>query len=266
MARLWIVIAFLACLVSCKKEDALVGDFNLKSCLSAYLKFGDPYRAGTMNTVVIPDAAVISFEYAGGRITRVNAGYFVMVAGTNFDNLGVSSKGYDLITYKGNNVEVMSTPKTITLFKDDSTKSTVYTYDGEGRLAAIVKRNGERSNFVYAADSAVEKDVSGTTLRTFFFTNGNLTKIVELMVGYWGNIYGKKEILLEGYDNRKNPLKGKHYICGAFYRAFSVNNFTSWTENTYSYDNGCYTLNGRYNSKIEITYDSNNRPLLGEYL
>ena len=81
-----------------------------------------------------------------------------------------------------------------------------------------------------------------------------------------GQLIGKREIHFEDYDTNPNPLEGKFYIIGAFYRAFSKNNFTKYTIKYYlSFDGATLELFEFHTYSIPLTYDNFGYPLIGQY-
>lgn len=78
-------------------------------------------------------------------------------------------------------------------------------------------------------------------------------------------IISKVEFIYSDYDQSINLLKGFYYIHGAFYNAFSINNYKKREVNTYSCSNNQYTQISSSIVSINYSIDSNNIPDLFEY-
>ena len=100
--------------------------------------------------------------------------------------------------------------------------------------------------YEYVGDTILEK-VGTFTRRIFYIENGNLVKIDWFFKNSQNVIYMKKEYLFSNYDTTPNLLKGKFYVNGSFFKAFSNNNYRKLEMNTYDAINGVYVLNqGQY--------------------
>lgn len=78
--------------------------------------------------------------------------------------------------------------------------------------------------------------------------------------------YYKKEIIFQDFDNKPNPLKGLYYLTGAFYRAFSANNYSACTINQYMrMTDGKIEKIGSYSFSIPILYTTDGYPKFGDY-
>lgn len=131
----------------------------------------------------------------------------------------------------------------VTLF-DSTTHSITSTYTYEYTGSGVVEK---KDNFVY---------------RTFTIENGNLIK-VELFDYDPANGSGyKEEYFFDDYDTSDNLLKGKFYINGAFFKAFSNNNYRSYRYNNYIIENGVYRLRQSFEQGINFTNGPENFPNL----
>jgi hypothetical protein len=79
--------------------------------------------------------------------------------------------------------------------------------------------------------------------RTFYFENDNLVKVEELQYINFGNpidapdtLIGKFEIIFSEYDDLPNLLEGKFFLDGAFFKAFSKNNYHKIGHVQYSFN------------------------------
>lgn len=95
--------------------------------------------------------------------------------------------------------------------------------------------------YEYITDGVIEKK-NGVNYRTFTIQNGNVTKVEHLIYNSDNQITGKEEYLFTDYDNGINLLKGKYYINGALFKAFSNNNYKGYKYYKYHVDNGNYIV------------------------
>lgn len=108
------------------------------------------------------------------------------------------------------------------------------------------------------SNNIITERKNGDVYRTFHMLNGNLEKVVQLNHDTNGEIIGKKEYVFLNYDDKENLLKGKYYINGALFKAFSNNNYQRIEINQYSYNNNEYVLNTFWQGNFTLTYNSNN--------
>ena len=95
--------------------------------------------------------------------------------------------------------------------------------------------------YEYDGDIILEM-AAGQIRRKFYMSAGNLVK-VELFIRNGTTNLKKIEYVFSQYDNTINLLKGKFYINGKFFNAFSENNyrridikFYNFVDNAYQYD------------------------------
>lgn len=259
------LLGIIATLFGCEKDDTSDSTPILQNCAVEYLDFKDEMRYGAVNGILIPaDSRTLSFVVEKGRYVKVQGGVVAMAAGTSF-SWAFNTGCYETLTYEGSSVKVFSSSELTFYAKDNPKNPTIYSFDSKGRLDKVTQRNGNTVSYQYQADVALEKDASGNTLRTFSFSNGNLVKVEKLWKNTEGVVIQKEEMLFEGFDSHPNPFKGKHYVLGAFYRAFSNSNFTKRTVNTYILQDGALVKRSTATETVEIRYDANGNPLLGEY-
>lgn len=112
--------------------------------------------------------------------------------------------------------------------------------------------------YEYSGSTIIEKK-DGNTRRIFYLENGNLAKVELFFRDYQtSKIYKKIEYLFTNYDAKPNLLKGKFFIHGNFFKAFSRNNYKNFEMKYYDYIDEQYKLNERnfYNSSIDISNDT----------
>ena len=126
--------------------------------------------------------------------------------------------------------------------------------------------NGYELFYAYADNQIIETDAAGRIRRKFYFENDNLAKIVSQFNNSQGNVVLKEEIIFQDYDQKLNPFKNMYHVTGAFYRAFSKNNYTSYTINQFGLlIDGSFGILNTYSSWLSILYNAEGYPLFGVY-
>jgi len=98
--------------------------------------------------------------------------------------------------------------------------------------------------YEYGSNQIIEKK-ENTIFRIFYFEDDNLVKVEEIHHDYLiGEIVGKTEIILSNYDSHENLLQGKYFVNGAFFNAFSKNNFRNFERKHYTYIGDQYVESG----------------------
>ncbi|WP_372792838.1 hypothetical protein [Lutibacter sp.] len=111
-------------------------------------------------------------------------------------------------------------------------------------------------NYEYHENKILELS-DNRLIRTFYLINDNLTRIEEIFHNNNGEvIVGKRDIIFSNYDTSKNLLKGLFFIHGAFYKAFSNNNYKTVELNSYDYENNNYILR-ETNYSLNFNFDVN---------
>jgi len=267
-----ILILTILSFVSCTKEDTQTTERRLKDCNAGYLYFKDditlPFNA-TFNYVPGTDA-VCSYEYTGQDMTKLTGGIITIATGSNFNNLLFSEDAYDSICHIGNDIYIFTKYKVNGGIMDDINNPLIFGLNSSGQLVKISKRNavfGTKQEFFfnYSPGLITETDSTGTTLRKFYFSNNNLTKVTSETYNLDGKIFSKREIVFEGFDDKINPFKNKYYIRGAFFRAFSQNNYKSYTSKEYIRSGDSLVLTNSFWQEMPIRYDSYGYPMFGDY-
>lgn len=259
--------------MGCSKKESEVPGNEPESCQVKYLFFRDDISFtdfGTMSGISGP--YICSYNYHQGSVNRITGGYFPVPAGTNLLNYIFSySTVYDSIT-AGNN--------TFQLFEkyiiDDgntfekSTNPLIFYLDAQNRLVKVFRKDGLNPdgydlNYTYANDQITETFKTSYTRRTFFMDKNNLVKVTAEHYDPQGNLYSTKEILFLDYDDHPNPFKNRYYITGAFFRAFSQNNYRAYTINQYGKtSDSTFGLITTSHVDLPLTYHSNGYPNFGE--
>lgn len=240
------VFVFMFILVSCSNSDStpscrLVSfdDYGVyyDEIKNGYYSF-DPSYSGKFN-----------LEYENNIISIIHGGLKnLSLPGNSNISFSQSDDVHDNLVYNANSITV----------------NNYHLYSKEFVIVdgKLVSQNIEYSNYLpdeaiedyspglhtyeYVGNKIIEK-VGSFTRRIFYIENGNLAKIDWFFGSSPDVIYKKKEYLFTNYDSTPNLLKGKFYINGFFFKAFSNNNYRKIEINTYDFNNGVYELNqGQY--------------------
>jgi hypothetical protein len=96
--------------------------------------------------------------------------------------------------------------------------------------------------------------------------DNNLVKVVKENIDLQGKLFRIEEMLFQEYDTNPNPFKNKYHISGAFYRAFSENNYKKTTKLVYTIlIDGTFGLLSTTWFSMPIIYDDKGYPLFGTY-
>lgn len=236
---------------------------NEKECRLVSAKITDFYYDDVIlsNTAINSDfSGKISFEYDNqNRISKIKGGLLYMPDGNNGNKWVLSNDVEDVVAYDNNTIKV-----------DYSANSDARPYQKEFTLnnGVLVSRKVTRIyplkvdpvvyTYEYNGDEIKEK-INGNVYRTFTLSAGNLIKIEQIKYDFISNeITGKKEYLFLNYDASGNLLKGKFFVNGAFFKAFSKNNYTALKIKEYTFKNNEYTLEDESSMSFELTYDTDN--------
>jgi len=264
-------------LFSCTKDENPTVTPKLKNCAVQYLLlFDDLERLNSGNSFFIDpgdtSGAFYSYLYADDKMIRSTGGFVYVPSGSNFSNQMFSKNVYDSIQNEGNLIYIFTKTNFDKTIVESPYNPAIYTLDSHKRLSAIVKRDGFRPEgysltYTYSDNLIIETNSKGQISRKFFFENKNLVKVITEYYDPKGILGMEKEIAFMGFDDKPNPFKNMYYVNGAFYRAFSENNYKSYSIREYFVlTDGTTTPIGLYNSYAwPIEYNANDYPMFGDY-
>ena len=255
----YIVVLFLVLFASCSSDDN--DNFIDNPCKLTKVRAGALYYEYVEVENFISFSTEfneINFEYdSNGRINKVTGGPIPTASGSNLSSwIFVNIPIYN-ITYQNNTVTLDSNIESV-----DGDNVNEYVIENEKVISRSVvsKYNffiNLLTNYDYEYfDNYIEEYRNDELFRTLYFENENLVKIEELKYFNFENpsedpntLIGKTEYIFSEFDNTTNLLKGLFYIDGAFYKAFSQNNFQKITQNNYNYIDGEFIIDsGGYRS------------------
>jgi hypothetical protein len=275
MKKTIIPFIFILTVFSCKKDETITTTPKLENCRVEYLYFADDIMLKNSQSYDIQPSdssdTSCSYSYTDNKLTRVIGGFIMVPKGSDFSHQSFSKYAYDSICYINNTVYVYKKIKSDGATVDDNINSTIFYLDSQQNLVKINKKdafhpNGFDLTYTYSPNLVTETDNTGVNRRKFYFENNNLIKAVYEMYDAQGAVSWKLEILFQEYDNNPNPFKNMYFVRGAFFRAFSKNNYKSFTLNEYSKSSDG-TLVPIKNSwfSMSFLYNADSYPMFGDY-
>ncbi len=273
MTRNLVLAVLISLFWSCQQDDLITPVPRLKNCAIEYLCFIDDNKYLYNSSMNIPPndplKTTVIFGFNNNQIIKTTGGFMNVPSGFNLDNLSFSSDIYDSIVYRGNEILVFTKPRVIYAHlspKEKPNNPTIYELDKEGRLIRMVRRDSVSISYSYTENQIVETNDKNEILRNFYFENENLIKVTREYGDTNSTYYYKKEIIFQDFDKNPNPLKGLYQVTGAFYRAFSANNYSAYTINQYMrMEDGKIEKVGNYWYSMPIIYTTDGFPKFGDY-
>ena len=275
MKKSAVILFIIFAVISCTKDKTPSVTPKLKNCRIEYLFFKDEITILSYQSINFApyDSTVIacSYSYADDKLTRTTGGFVAVPSGSNFSNFLFSTDAYDSIHFDNNTIYTYAKINFGKYIYTDISSPTTFTLDSQNKLIKISKKDafdpyGLVLNYSYSENLVTETDNNGLTRRKFYLENNNLVKVVTEVYDLQGALYSKKEILFEGFDNKPNPFKNMYYVTGAFFRAFSENNYQKVTVTEYSFLlDGTFGINSTWWFTMPFDYNADGYPKFGDY-
>lgn len=273
MKNIAITVILISLFWSCKQDEVITPVPRLKNCAIEYLCFIDDNKYLYNSSLTFPPndplKTIVTFDYENNQIIKTTGGFLNVPSGTNLANLSFSSDVYDSIVYRGNEILVFTKPRVIyshSSLKEKPNNPTIFAFDKDGRLIRVVRRDSMSIIYSYADNLIREKNSDNGIVRKFYFENENLVSVTKEYGDTTDLYYYKKEINFQDFDSKPNPLKGQYHLTGAFYRAFSTNNYSSYTIMEYMrMADGKIGKVSTYWYSMPITYTTDGYPKFGDY-
>lgn len=249
---LFIILSLLSCSSSDEESDDMI---NCR--LDEILPGAMFYEYSNINNDVIlfsdPGQIRIKLFYSDNGVLDSIKGGLIDFGGFTFN---------DNVTYKFsyiNNeilVEHLAGTSTTSTYKIEEGKIISRIYNPNYNQFTVPRE----FHYVYE-DNVVNEFLDGILFRTYHLTNNNLTKVDEFIYNLESppELIRKKEITFSDFDNSPNLLKGQFHIDGAFYKAFSENNYTSIGARYYDFNGQNFVLNPNYifDGNFSLSYNEN---------
>lgn len=186
---------------------------------------------------------IIRLVYENDKIIQVKGGLYVPPPGQSSVSFFEDNTVIEEVSYQGNTITVNS-PKLYTkdfVIENNKLISQKTTYSpGLNYSSCWINRCVDLMTYEYNGDTISEM-VAGQLRRKFYMAGGNLVK-VELFIRNGTADYKKIEYVFSQYDATPNLLKGKFFINGKFFTAFSANNFRRMDYKVYNFVDNAYQL------------------------
>lgn len=240
------------------KTDALVYDEMLKTVDLSYLPF---YHISNNKNF----SNRIFFEYNNKQqIVYTTGGTILMKLTPDFTTLSYTDYIKDTIQYIGDTVITINS--SFNFANPNITKSVIKNNQLVSRKVILNFPVHAENNYTYSySGDKVTETMNGVRTANYYLTEGNLTKVEKFIYNKAGDISMKTEMIFSGYDKSINLLKGKFFITGAFYCAFSENNHNKMVVQNYSMVDNELAVYSRYPDTITYHLNSANVPDLFTY-
>jgi hypothetical protein len=265
MKKSTILLFTILAVFSCKKDEIATVTPRLKNCNIGY----NHILTGLPGDTTEPR---FLFTYADEKLVKSAGGFSPIPSGERYSNYLFTTDIYDSIHFDGNTISTYSKSKFDNVVHESSYNPIVYTLDSQKRITRLFTRTAYRPEgfnkyYTYTDQLITETNDNSQTTRIFHLENNNLVKVVSEGYNTQGILVLEKEIIFKDFDNKPNPFKNMYYVYGAFYRAFSENNYKSYTINEYfKMANGNFESIGTYSSyAMPIEYTADGYPKFGEY-
>lgn len=201
----------------------------------------------------------INFEYDNqNRISKVKGSFVNIPSGNDLKNWVMSNEAEDLVTYQNNVIKVQYAYN----FTSPYTKE--FVIDGDKLISRKVtnlyplKSDPVVYTYEYNGND-INEIVNGKVYRKFTLSNGNLVKVEQIKYSFPNNeVIGKREYKFYNYDSTENLLKGKFFISGALFKAFSKNNYSKIDIDDFVISNNDFVLADSSTFDFVPSIDSDN--------
>lgn len=230
-------LVFLSLLVSCSTGDDINSEDNCKlvsyEAAQLYFDYFPREDLGFRVDNFDPNFEGIQIEYdANNIITRIIGGPTPFPMGSNLTGWMISDQTQYDIDYSEN---VTSITSVLESFYGDTTNDYTIINSKVVERSIIIPQGllNEKVDFTYQYQGNTVLEYKEDDLyRIFHLENNNLIKIEEFVYHDINNplqesdiLYAKYETIFSEFDDLPNLLQGKFFIDGAFFKAFSSNNY-----------------------------------------
>lgn len=238
--------------VACSSDDSENVKCSLEE-VSSFAMYYEYYPFQIFSSILNPDFDKIRLYYdSSGKLEQVSGGPVPVSTGANSIEW---THSYDItynFQYDGNTVYIDQSHASI----DDFSRSEYVIVDNK-IISRIVEPvfdytipTGPREyHYVYNGD-IVEEYHESFLWRAFHLENDNLVKIETFFYGIAEphNLVGKNEIIFSEFDDTPNLLKNFYFMDGAFYKAFSKNNYFKIEHKSYTFNGDDFVLLNNHES------------------
>jgi len=167
----------------------------------------------------------IRFVYERGQISKIIGGLIKLPYDFGSSEYAFADALENNITYLGDTIAVENK----TSFTDNIPSVNKFIVDAgrivyQKQMISHPFETIEEYRYEYLENLILEKK-GDVISRSFHLANGNLVRVDKISYNTDGTIRRIKQLLFSDFDSATNLMKGKFFIHGAFYQAFSANNF-----------------------------------------
>lgn len=258
MKNKYFLVLITTVLISCSSDNVAKNEnglCKLKNVDIVTLTFDDIAISGFNESF----SNKLYFEYDNqNRISKVKGSVVNIPGGNQLNSWMFSNDAFDLVTYENNVIKVQYSYNYQSPFTKEFTIENGKLMNRKVSNLYPNKTEPILYNYEYAGNE-INEIVNGKIFRKFTLSNGNLVKVEQINYSFLNNeIVGKKEYVFSGYDTSKNLLKDAFFVNGAFFKAFSANNYTAVKINLYEYKNNSFSLIDESGSSFQLQYNSDN--------
>lgn len=275
MIKLSVCLLFLLLIIGCSKENIdTKPSQRLKNCKISYLLYNDGFQVMSDGTYILDPwnnpADTCYFFYNNSGLNMIKGGLVPNPMGQGYPPYIFTLKAYDSIHHSNKNIFVTENyPPGDTMI--NFFEEFIYNLNDLNQLVKLNIRNTFAHNgfdlYYQITDSVITESFNNNVLRrTFYFENKNLVRVTSITKDPSGANFSKSEILFEDFDDHPNPFRNMYFMRGAFYRAFSENNYRKYTINKYYFaDDSTWHMASTFSKSMPVTYNSEGYPEFGEY-
>lgn len=273
MKKIAILSLIILAACSCKKDVIVTATPKLLSCNIGYLVFNEDLQKLNGNSINYTPSdtsgTFCTYSYKDGTLIWSTGGMVPIPSGMNLNNKLFMTDAYDSIEVVDNSVYVFSKWKFENAIHPRPYAPATYLLDSQKRLLRITEHlNGGTDNiYEYTYSNNLITETSNISAsRKFYFENNNLVKVLTEFPNLQGVVGKKIEILFHNFDNKPNPFKNMYYAEGAFYRAFSANNYEAYTmSESMRNPDGTFSTIYTFSVTMPILYNADGYPRFGKY-
>lgn len=196
----------------------------------------------------------IHLNYLNARISQIQGGIVRSMPGGTENSYYWTNNVSTNLVYSSDTITVNNNGFYLKKFilSGNRIKKQITSYNPSLSFAEVVNYSPGLHEYQYNGNLITETK-EGFVYRLFYLEQGNLVKVELFFRDVTGTIFRKMEYLFSDYDQHPNLLKGKFYIHGNFFKAFSNNNYRKLEIKTYNYINNSYQLDASQN--VTFTYN-----------
>lgn len=184
----------------------------------------------------------IYLHYSNGRLSQIQGGIMRPLPGSGGNNYWTNNLLTNVV-YSSDTIAVNYSGFYLKKFVlvGNRIKKQITSYNPGVNYSDFVNYSPGLHEYQYNGN-LISETKNGLVRRLFYLSQGNLVKVELFFRDANAEIVKKIEYLFSNYDQQPNLLRGKFFIHGCFFKAFSVNNYKKIEINHYNYVDNAYQL------------------------